>query len=431
MPNLSDLFVSSTLAGLTDTNISSPADGEVLTYNSTSGKWENQNLPLDKSILATLEQNILLNAFRIAINGSLTQFGMVDGVMDEFEDESGVDTANSTNADYDSTNDLYKPISTGTPIAHYPLNDNAATTVVDDIQNNYEGTCSVNTNTLSTTGKINSGFSMDGTGTTVDLGAIPMPANGAISLWFKPDVNIGVSNVPSDYRYFFRRGSDYEPVARIQRAETSNPGQTIFSASGTELSYSKDYVAGTWYHMVFTWGSRGQEIWINGEKVASDSNTGAASGSVSWLLGYNSEGGALDGVFDDVRIYNTQIDEATILAIYNDGIGTELDGILNMTLISQAFTAESQPDEARIVIFEEDVDSITLNTDLKAYVSRDGGTTWTQVTLADEGNYSGSKRILTGSVDISGQPAGTSMKWKLVTNNNKDLKIHGVGLTWR
>lgn len=34
---------SSTLAGLTDTSISSPANGQVLKYNSTSSKWENAN----------------------------------------------------------------------------------------------------------------------------------------------------------------------------------------------------------------------------------------------------------------------------------------------------------------------------------------------------------------------------------------------------
>lgn len=32
-----------TLAGLTDVDISEPADGDVLTYNSTSSKWENTN----------------------------------------------------------------------------------------------------------------------------------------------------------------------------------------------------------------------------------------------------------------------------------------------------------------------------------------------------------------------------------------------------
>ena len=34
---------SSTLSGLTDTDISTPSDGQVLTYDSAAGKWENAN----------------------------------------------------------------------------------------------------------------------------------------------------------------------------------------------------------------------------------------------------------------------------------------------------------------------------------------------------------------------------------------------------
>ena len=36
---------SSTLAGLTDTNITTPTDGQFLVYNSTSQKWENVTVP--------------------------------------------------------------------------------------------------------------------------------------------------------------------------------------------------------------------------------------------------------------------------------------------------------------------------------------------------------------------------------------------------
>jgi len=107
------------------------------------------------------------------------------------------------------------------------------------------------------------------------------------------------------------------------------------------------------------------------------------------------------------------------------------DLIYNMTLISTTTTAVAQPTKSRIVLFEEDVDSITLNTDLKAYISRDGGTTYTQHTLVNEGNYDTSKRILASeSIDISGQPAGTSIKWKVTTHNNKDLKLKSVAVNW-
>ena len=56
-----------------------------------------------------LQDNIMLNAFRIAVNGSLTQFNMLDGIVDEYEDESGIDNVNSTNESYNSTDDYYSP----------------------------------------------------------------------------------------------------------------------------------------------------------------------------------------------------------------------------------------------------------------------------------------------------------------------------------
>jgi len=102
----------------------------------------------------------------------------------------------------------------------------------------------------------------------------------------------------------------------------------------------------------------------------------------------------------------------------------------NMTLVSEKFVADETPDETRIIIFEEDVDAITLNTDIKAYVSRDDGANYTQITLTDEGNYSGSKRILSGTADISGQPEDTDMVYKIESLNEKSFKLHGTALSW-
>jgi hypothetical protein len=73
---------------------------------------------------------------------------------------------------------------------------------------------------------------------------------------------------------------------------------------------------------------------------------------------------------------------------------------------------------------------MVLNTDLKASVSRDGGTTFSQVTLSDAGEFE-KGNLLTGTVDLSTQPSGTDMAWKVETDNNKALNLHGVGLEWR
>jgi len=66
------------------------------------------------------------------------------------------------------------------------------------------------------------------------------------------------------------------------------------------------------------------------------------------------------------------------------------DAYQNMTVVSNAQTAQAQSDTARIILDEESyAGATTLNTDIKAYASRDNGTTYTQVTLAEQGqlNY--------------------------------------------
>ena len=102
------------------------------------------------------------------------------------------------------------------------------------------------------------------------------------------------------------------------------------------------------------------------------------------------------------------------------------------TVVSNAFTASSEPSTSRIVVFQETASgSPTLNTDLIASISRDGGSTFTNATLTDSGYVTGSsgQRILTGTATVSGQPSGTSLRWKLALANN-NCKIHGVSLSW-
>ena len=114
------------------------------------------------------------------------------------------------------------------------------------------------------------------------------------------------------------------------------------------------------------------------------------------------------------------------------GTGTTTAQVTSSTtIISNAFSTSSVPTSSRIVVFEEDVASPTLNTDIIASISRDGGSTFTNATLTDSGYVTGSsgQRILTGQATISGQPSGQSMRWKLALANNQ-VKIHGVSLQW-
>lgn len=105
--------------------------------------------------------------------------------------------------------------------------------------------------------------------------------------------------------------------------------------------------------------------------------------------------------------------------------------LTNMTLVSNAFTADSAPDTGRVHVQVVENESITINTDLTAEISRDGGTNWTAVTLAlVETLADGTKAYEDAAVDISGQPSATSMKYRIKTLNTKDIEVHGVVLQW-
>ena len=107
----------------------------------------------------------------------------------------------------------------------------------------------------------------------------------------------------------------------------------------------------------------------------------------------------------------------------------------NMTLVSNAQTAQAQATKGDVVLtYTNGTGTTTLDTDLIASVSRDNGTTYTAVPLTLQGT-TGGHNIATGhDVDISAQPAGTSMRWKVVTANqsnaSKTTRIQAVSLGW-
>ena len=104
----------------------------------------------------------------------------------------------------------------------------------------------------------------------------------------------------------------------------------------------------------------------------------------------------------------------------------------NITVVSAATTAipGSTNTEARLVLLHQPVDAVALNTDVTIEASRDGGTTWTAGTLVHEGAFDATTNILSAIVDLSGQPAGTAMKWRCKTFNSKEQRLHGMWMQW-
>ena len=108
-----------------------------------------------------------------------------------------------------------------------------------------------------------------------------------------------------------------------------------------------------------------------------------------------------------------------------------IDGPQNLTLISNAYTATSAPSKTILGFQAVENEAVTINTDLKGFVSRDGGSNFTEVTLALKTTLgqTGTKYYECAETTIS-STSGSSMVWKITTHNTKDIEIHGVALSW-
>jgi hypothetical protein len=311
--------------------------------------------------------NCLLNAFRVAVNNSLAVMAMVDGVVDEFEDETGVTT--STGATYDASGDYY----------HNPGGDALVA----------QGAGTPIGNMTSEGHSLSEAFDGVIIGSHDDNSALQNPGSSGYTAWIGKDWGAGTTRV----------------ITKVLANSCSAGQHIVRSPNGVRLEGSATGAWGGEQEIIGTasWGSA-HDYWY---EVTSVDTSDYRYHRIS--LSSDSNGVAVQ----EMRFY-------------------EADPSDDMTLVSETSVAEAAPDEAFLCVWQEDVDSVTLNTDLLAYVTRDtdaGTPKWTQVTLTEEATLD-TGRILTGSVDISGAASDVDMAWKLVVANNKEQRIHGVGLSW-
>jgi hypothetical protein len=113
----------------------------------------------------------------------------------------------------------------------------------------------------------------------------------------------------------------------------------------------------------------------------------------------------------------------------------------NMIITSEPVSAVEIPTKSRVVLLYKPEVDITLNTDVKLFVSRNDGAIWDEATLTYEGMYDNEYQILAGTGSVSNQSLsavtdfeGASnipvMRWKIQTYNNKYQKIKGVAQMW-
>lgn len=99
--------------------------------------------------------------------------------------------------------------------------------------------------------------------------------------------------------------------------------------------------------------------------------------------------------------------------------------VSNMTLVSNVISVATQPEEVDTLIKIAEPDAITINTDLTVEISRGGGifslANLSKIAEQDDGSVTYS-----ATVDVSSQAAGTDLKWRVKTLNNKSVVVHGI-----
>lgn len=109
-----------------------------------------------------------------------------------------------------------------------------------------------------------------------------------------------------------------------------------------------------------------------------------------------------------------------------NGYSTVVD---DMTVVTAYQTADNSVSNARVLIEFDNGDSPTLNTDLTADVTCDGGANWSPASLVLVTAHSQDGRSVAETA-LTTCTAGTSVAARIKTANNKYVPIHGLALQW-
>lgn len=330
-----------------------------------------------------LENNIALLGFYRAIDNNKAVYEMQDVVIDNFEDATGV--ASSTNGSRDATGEYYSLEGDGT----FGSGDNITITWT----------------VFAAGGSNTSAPDLENGSTTYADGY------GAISNW-QIRADLGAEYNVTGWRGYHSQANGMVATAKMMTNDSAwstslwNDGTASINTSSGGLTASTGItsVSGTTINVANGTG------W---KKVTFD---GVTTRYIAWENNTTQQGNG-HHYCEEVEIFHRSPTNAT------------------GDVISTTTTAKTQPTKASgLLMIENAGGTAVLNTDIKMYASRDAST-YTQGTLVDEATWGTNKKVLAfNDLDISGQPSGTSMRWKLEWANQataKNTRIHGVALMWK
>lgn len=447
-----------------------------------------------------VRDDVVMLAWQLQIETGLGSVGLEDGVVDEFEDETGVDTTASTNESYNSADDYYSP-SAGAVVDNMEYASDALAqaayvtnaTYTSDIIGG--GTISADT----TYSGYPAGNAIDDNGTTLWVS----DAGVAFPHWIKYDFGSGVTKIVQ--RITIRGDSSRLKDFQFQGSNNDSDWTTIYTGvhanDTTVQTFSFPNSTGYRYYRIYGTTGWGAEVYMQVNEwemmelplqsysestiktqgsysLKAVATTDALNKTLTRTIGSPIDLSGIDTLYFKLRSSRTggnikvgihdsggtttekthsvssantwetctwdisgvadadkdAIDSIIITIVNADAANTfYIDNFVgpigNMTLVSEAVEAESEPTTARFLALVEEIDSITINTDLIGSISNDDGANFDAVTLAKVAEVSG-KDLYAGDVNLTDRDDKTMVQ-KLVTANNKSLRVHAWGMLWR
>ena len=450
------------------------------------------SVPAARIDTSGIENDLALIAFKVASNGSLAKYNLVDQTVDAFEDASGIDASASTNESRNASN-YYSGVSSSSGNA---TGDGTQTThgsyTVDTFLADGDW-IAPSTNTVSVLVVGGGGGGGGGSGASFGAGG---GAGGfrtdasysALAQTYAVTVGDGGAGGAADSYGSYGNDSVFGTITSTKGGRGSTANQSVGGDGGSGGGSGTNSTGGSG-NTPSTSPSQGNDggSWNN-----SNANVGAPSGGGAGAAGefpnnlpFGGYGG--DGLEYDYRTGSNVFyagggggayggsagnggggSGGTAATGPSGGVGTANSGggggggnrtaglggaggsgivviryttnsftteaVADMTLVSNATTAlEGAPTKASLVVtYTDGAGTASVGTDIKFYISRDGSNYTGPITMTSEGSTGGHNILTANDVSLT-SASGTSMRWKITTHNqsvSKDTRIQAVSLGW-
>jgi len=422
-----------------------------------------------------LEDDVALLGFKVASNGSLAKYNLVDQTVDAFEDASGVNAGSSTNEDRNASNYYSGIVSTAGSSASFSTVETTSwsapvglTTVTYLVvaggggggrgtragifAGGGGGAGGMLTGSLGVTG--GSSYTVTvGVGGTGNAATGGDGGNSVFSSITSTGGGGGGGSSDGVGRTGGSGGGGGEGAGAAGTAGQGNAGGAGTNADNTAGGGGggKTGAGAVGSSSTGGAGGAGEASSITGGSVTYAGGGGGAGGygatSGTGGAGGSGGGGAGAGSGDGTAGTVNTGGGGGGGSGHSSGTGgnggsgkvvvkwVTYDAPANLTLVSTTTAAQAEPTKGDIVLtYTNGAGTTTLDTDLTAEISADGGSTWTALALASEGS-TGSHNIATShDVTISSTiTAPYNMAYRIKTLNqgaSKQTRIQAVSLGW-